>query len=155
MVSNIPSIAMAFRVTLHLNRTSGQTFWHLCNLNIGDQSLTEYVSKAERLSTNLKSWGETLADSLLIAMVVMRGLPDRNSSFIVVLTQSNKAYTFVEFKTTIHDFNENLKSRESCAHSNSSVSKDSVMKTKEQSQKLVKCYGCKKIGHYARNCPVQ
>ena len=47
---------------------------NLCNLRKGSESLTEYVSKAERLATNLKSCGETVLDYLLIAMV-SRGLP--------------------------------------------------------------------------------
>ena len=83
-------------------------YTNLCNLQMGTKSLTEYVSKAERLSTNLKSCNETVSDSMLIAMV-MRGLPESYSSFIVVITQSSKEYTFLEFKAAIHNFNENMK----------------------------------------------
>ena len=68
-------------------------YTNLCNLQMGTKSLTEYVSKAERLSTNLKSCNETVSDLMLIAMV-MRGLPESYSSFIVVITQSSKEYTF-------------------------------------------------------------
>ena len=88
-------------------------YTNLCNLQMGTKSLTEYVSKAERLSTNLKSCNETVSDSMLIAMV-MRGLPESYSSFIVVITQSSKEYTFLEFKAAIHNFNENMKSRNDC-----------------------------------------
>ena len=37
---------------------------------------------------------------------------------------------------------------------NCSGSTDSVMKINSKHQKReIKCYGCKKLGHYARNCP--
>ena len=53
---------------------------NLCNLRKGSESLTEYVSiKAERLATNLKSFGETGSNSFLIVMV-LRGLPEAYSS---------------------------------------------------------------------------
>ena len=85
--------------------------------------------------------------------MVLRGLPEAYSSFIVVITQSDKDYTFVALKTAFHTFHENLKSR-SDTGANNFEPKDSAMKTKEHNTtRLVKCYGCKKIGHEARNCP--
>ena len=44
---------------------------------------------AERLATSLKSAGEAVSDSLLIAMV-MKGLTESFNSFISVVTQSYK-----------------------------------------------------------------
>ena len=123
-------------------------YTNLCNLQMGTKSLTEYVSKTERLSTNLKSCNETVSNSMPIAMV-MRGLPESYSSFIVVITQSSKEYTFLEFKAAIHNFNENMKSRNDVSLDR----KDNVMQSKEHYKKEIKCFGCKKIGHYARNCP--
>ena len=115
-------------------------YTNLCNLQMGTKSLTEYVSKAERLSTNLKSCNETVSDSMLIAMV-MRGLPESYSSFIVVITQSSKEYTFLEFKAAIHNFNKNMKSRNDVSLDR----KDNVMQSKEHYKKEIKCFGCKKI----------
>ena len=60
---------------------------NLCNLKLGTEHLTDYISRAERLSISLKSAGETISDSLLIAMVI-KGLPSTYDNFLVVITQS-------------------------------------------------------------------
>ena len=60
-------------------------------------SLTDYISRAERLVLGLKAAGETISDSLLIAMA-MKGLPPSFDSFLEFITQSSaKEYSFVEF----------------------------------------------------------
>ena len=104
---------------------------NLCNMKyIPDQGLTEYISRAERLASSLKNANETVSDSLLISMV-LKGLPVSYNSFIVVITQSAKDYSFVEFKSAIRNFSENEKSRISTASSSSSnhvSNRDRVMK---------------------------
>ena len=86
-------------------------YTNLCNLKlVSTEDLTEYISRAERLATSLKSAGEAVSDSLLIAMV-MKGLPESFNNFITVVTQSSKEYTFVEFKSAIRNYSENEKSR--------------------------------------------
>ena len=87
--------------------------------------------------------------------MVIKGLPSTYDYFIVVITQSVKSYTFSEVKVAIHNFSENEKS---CSRNsndmNCSGSTDSVMKITSKHQKReIKCYGCKKLGHDARNCP--
>ena len=74
-------------------------------MKFGTERLTDYISRAERLSISLKSAGETISDSLLIAMVI-KGLLSSYSNYIVVITQSVKSYTFSEFKVAIHNFSE-------------------------------------------------
>ena len=77
----------------------------------------------------LKKANETVSDSLLISMV-LKGLPVSYNSVIVVITQSAKDYSFVEFKSAIRNFSENEKSRSSTASSSNHVSnRDRVMKT--------------------------
>ena len=129
---------------------------NLCNMKyIPDQGLTEYISRAERLASSLKNANETVSDSLLISMV-LKGLPVSYNSFIVVITQSAKDDSFVEFKSAIRNFSGNEKSRISTASSSNHVSNiDRVMKytTLKSSKRVVQCYGCKKEGHYARSCP--
>ena len=72
--------------------------------------MTEYISGAERLASNLKAARETISDSLLVVMV-MKGLPSTFDSFIVFVTQSVKDYNFTEFKSVIRNFCENVKCR--------------------------------------------
>ena len=84
---------------------------NLCNLKYdGEEDLTVYISRAERLASNLKAAHETISDSLLVAMV-MKGLPSTFDSFIVFVTQSAKDYTFPELKLAIRDFSQNEKCR--------------------------------------------
>ena len=86
-------------------------YTNLCNRKYPyGEDLTEYISVAERLASNLKAARETISDIILIAMV-MKGLPSTFDSFIVFVTQSTKVYTFTEFKSTIRNFSLNVKSR--------------------------------------------
>ncbi len=119
-------------------------YTNLCNLHMADgEDLTAYVSRAERLGTSLKSAGETVSDTLLTAML-MKGLPDRFGNFIVFITQSEKEYSFADFKMALRSYFENERSR----HPDT---KDSIMKSAVKY--TIKCYGCRKDGHYAKNCP--
>ena len=77
------------------------------NLKLGTEHLMDYISRAERLSINLKSAGETISDLLLKSMVIKR-LPSTYDNFIVVITQSVKSYTFSELKAAIRNFSEKL-----------------------------------------------
>ena len=109
-------------------------YTNLCNLKYIPDSqglyLTDYISRAERLVLGLKAAGETISDSLLIAMA-MKGLPPSFDSFIVFITQSGKEYSFVEFKAAIRDYSENERSRSSNAlQYEHHINKDNVMTTK-------------------------
>ena len=121
-------------------------YTNLCNLKLVSTDLTEYISRAERLATSLKSAGEALSDSFLIAMM-MKGLPESFNNCITVVTQSSKEYTFVEFKSAIRNYSENEKSR--CVTIiNSSDGKDTIRKLsgaqKHKCNFVPRCYGCRK-----------
>ena len=74
------------------------------------ESITDYVLRAETAATALKSAGEVVSDGLIVAMV-LKGLPVDYQAFVVVVTQSEKAYTFQEFKVALRNFEENEKAR--------------------------------------------
>ena len=77
-----------------------------------DETVTDYVIRAETTAAALKKAGETVTDSLLIAMV-LTGLPDSYQSFVAVVTQSEKKQAFMEFKTSLRSFEETERSRSS------------------------------------------
>ena len=51
-----------------------------------DCGLTDYVLKAETAATSLKSAGEEISDSLLVAMV-LKGLPTQYNTFKTCYTE--------------------------------------------------------------------
>lgn len=52
--------------------------------------------KAETAATSLKTAGEIISDSLLIA-IILKGLPPIYKTFCTVITQKEKMMTSVEF----------------------------------------------------------
>lgn len=75
----------------------------------GDENVTDYVLRAETAATSLKTAGETISDSLLIAMI-LKGLPQtRFKSFSTVVTQRDKEMSFGEFKVALRSFEETEK----------------------------------------------
>ena len=127
-----------------------------------DETVTEYAIRAETTAEALKKKkkkkkkaGETVTDSLLVAMV-LTGLPDSYQSFVAVVTQREKKQTFVEFKTSLRSFEETERSR-------SSTSEDSIFKPVQgraphhssnpgEAAKGPICYNCQLVGHIAKDC---
>ena len=70
-----------------------------------DCGLTDYVLKAETAATSLKSAGEEISDSLLVAMV-LKGLPTQYNTFKTVATQREREMSFSEFKVALRSFEE-------------------------------------------------
>ena len=99
-----------------------------------DESVTDYMIRAETASTSLKTAGETISDSLLIAMV-LKGLPTEFKPFSTVVTQKDKDQTFSEFKVALRSFEET--ERAYCEEP-----KDSVMKFSKEIR-----IWCKKKAH--------
>jgi len=91
-------------------------------LKRSDESVTDYVIRAETAAAALKNAKENVSDSLLIAMV-LKGLPESYKPFVVVVTQSDKQQTFVEFKGALRSFEDTERARSGTHHD------DSVMKT--------------------------
>ena len=112
-----------------------------------NESITDYVIRAETSAVALRNAGETVNDSLLIAMV-LKGLPDSYKPFVVVVTQSEKTQTFSEFKTSLRSFEDT-----ECARSQTNG--DSVMKfngsVKPKFTKAVAYSNPGQTGHFAHS----
>ena len=70
-----------------------------------DESITDYVIRAETAFTMLKSAGEEVSESLLVAMV-LKGLPEEYQPFVAIVTQSEEDYAFAKFKASLRSFEE-------------------------------------------------
>ena len=108
------------------------------------ETVTEYLLRAESYSTALKNAGENISDSLLIAML-LKGLPVGFKAFTVVITQSDKEYSFPEFKVALRSFEET----EKC---NDQVSESVMQSSTTFVKNRITCFNCKKTGHKAYEC---
>ena len=109
----------------------------------GDESVTDYILRAEANATALKNAGETISDSLLIAMC-LRGLPSYFDSFATVINQKDETIDFIKFKCSLRGFEESQKSRS--LHNEVA---DNVMHYRNNN---VKCYNCNQQSHIKHNC---
>ena len=61
------------------------------------ETVTDYVIRAETAATALRNAGETVTESLLVAMV-LKGLLEEYKPFVVAVTRRDKEQKFSEFK---------------------------------------------------------
>ncbi|XP_051793461.1 prolyl 4-hydroxylase subunit alpha-2 isoform X11 [Acanthochromis polyacanthus] len=115
-----------------------------------NESVTDYIIRAETAITALRNAGETLSDGLLTAMI-LKGLPDVFKPFSVHITQSDSTLSFADFKTKLRSY----ESTEKCGASGSG--EDSVMKVKGRDRRdnwsaKLTCFTCGLKGHKAAEC---
>ena len=130
-------------------------YTELTSLKMGkEESVTDYAIRAETAANSLKQAGETVSDSLLIAML-LKGLPSSFKTFSTVVTQRDTAMNFSEFKIALRNFEETEKAHETYD------SEDNVMKVGLTSKSRPRpsggnftptCYTCGKLGHKAPEC---
>ena len=68
-----------------------------------EEDITDYMIRAERLATGQLAAGETIADNLVIAMV-LKGLSETYKPFVVVHIQLDKCKALAESKVALSTF---------------------------------------------------
>ncbi len=115
------------------------------------ESVTDYVLRAENSSSALQEAGEAVSDGLLVAMV-LKGLPPQYKSFVAVVTQSDKTWTFKDLKTSLRDYEDTEKARESDKSSSSNVMKAKYDAARAGTVSRIICYSCGVPGHKSNEC---
>jgi hypothetical protein len=101
-----------------------------------NESIVDYVIRAENAATALRTSEEVISDPLLIAMV-LKGLPNNFKTFSAIVVQRDKEMTFAEIKTALRSYEEREKSR-------SSDTGDNVMLFKNNGKFEGTCFKCGK-----------
>ena len=136
------------------------------------ENVTDYMLRAEKAATSLKSAGQIISDELLVAMV-LKGLPARYKPFEVVINQQTKVMKWLEFKVALRNYEENY--RDESRSRNENVMKFENMKiggsnnsrtprnhSRHQDGEShrgnsgaggLTCYTCGAPGHKSPNCP--
>ena len=108
------------------------------------ESMVDYILRAEKMTTTLKSAEDTISYCLLVAMV-LKGLPENFKTFSTVITQREAQITFAEVKTALQHVDNTEKS---CKRSIETGDNVMVMKQKLQGS----CFKCGWKGHKSRVC---
>ena len=119
------------------------------------EDITDYIIRAEKATTGLKAAGETIRDNLIIAML-LKGLPEVYTSFVVVHTQLDKVKTLTEFKAALHNYSNTESSRSASSQQPSSaMSSSNNSKPPKSPRNQQSCNSCGKTNHTSRNCRVK
>ena len=114
-----------------------------------DESTTDYVIRAETAANSLKSAGEEISDSLLIAMI-LKGLLPMYKTFSTVITQRDQMMEFTEFKVALRSYEETEKCTQVKQNS------DNVMNTNSKvAHSNIVCFKCGRPGHKKTECRVK
>lgn len=111
-------------------------------------SIEEYVNKIITTAHKLKGAGMTLDDEW-IATLLLAGLSNEYKPMIMAIESSGVKISSDQIKTKLlQEVNSNVQNSGSSA---ALYSKN----FRPQSQSQVKCFKCKKVGHYQNKCPLK
>ncbi len=110
-----------------------------------NETIVDYVIRAERSATALREADEVISDALLIAMV-LKGLPSEYNTFATVVVQREKQMNFAEFKSALRSHEESAKTQSVKTVDTG----DNIMVTKQKFDG--NCFKCGRKGHKSSEC---
>ena len=133
----------------------------LTTLRMADnEDITDYIIRAERAATGLRTANETITGNLVIAMI-LKGLPEAYKPFVVIHTQLDQAQTLTEFKAAVHNF-ANTESMRASAQTASALAATNTGTSRHRSQSnntasgnnstQLMCMACGKTNHKMSEC---
>lgn len=122
----------------------------------GNETVTDYMIRAENIITALRDGGENMSDGLLVA-TVLNGLPDSFRPLAVHVTQNEDNVTFQDFKRRLRVYEESEKMRtsgsaDSVMKTNTKQSKQGTKTHRKDGEEPLTCYRCGEKGHIRTKC---
>lgn len=125
-----------------------------------NETVTEYIVRAETIFASLSGAEENISDGLQIGMVV-KGLPDLFKPFVVHVTQTSEELTFSDFKAKLRSYEDTER------YKPGDLTEDNVMRAagtasyqprgrgrgRRTEPSDVECWKCHQRGHISRTCP--
>jgi transposase InsO family protein len=118
------------------------------------EDITDFMIRAERAATGLRSAGENISDNLIIAMI-LKGLPDAYKPFVVIHTQLDQAKSLTEFKAAVHNYANTESVRTSTQQSTALATTTNQSKRQQGNASggtQLKCMACGKANHKSSQC---
>ena len=118
------------------------------------EEMTDYLIKAETLSTSLEVEGEKISEKLLVS-VVRKGLPDNYEYFKTVHNFSKSPTPISDLKKALNNSADSQKLKD-CGNSSNTKSEAALFVSRDNSKKFSgKCFRCNKGGHMKSSCTVK
>ena len=118
------------------------------------EEITDYLIRAETLSSSLEVAGQKISEKLLVS-VVLKGLPDSYEYFRTGHDFSSSRTPFSDLKKALKNFADSQKLKD-CGTTSNSKSEAALFASRGNGRKFSgKCFRCNKIGHLKSSCTVK
>ena len=118
------------------------------------EEMTDYLNRAETISSSLEVAGEKISETLLVS-VVLEGLPDSYEYFRTMHDFSKTPTPFFDLKKALKNFADSQKLKD-CGNSSNTKSEAALFVSRDNSKKVSDiCFRCIKCGHMKNSCTVK
>ena len=118
------------------------------------EEMTDYLIRAETLSSSLEVAGEKISEKLLVS-VVLKSLPDSYEYFETVHDFSKTPTPFSDLKKALKNFPDSQNVKD-CGNSSNTMSEAALFVSRDTPKKYSgKCFRCNKSRHMKNFCAVK